>query len=49
MLDLTVHGPDLLKAYVPIRQVGSQVNRFLVDHLGHPIPSPALRSRFRKT
>ena len=32
----------LLNAYVPNLQVPGQVVRFLCDHLGHPIPSPAL-------
>src|SRR5450755_20104 len=31
-----------LNAYVPNLQVGGQLVRFLRDHLGHPIPSPAL-------
>ena len=29
-------------AYVPILQVGGQVKRFLEEHLGNPIPSPAI-------
>jgi hypothetical protein len=41
-----------LNAYVPNLQVGGQIVRFLRDHLGHPIPSPALLgpigNRFRK-
>jgi hypothetical protein len=41
-----------LNAYVPNLQVGGQVVRFLRDHLGHPIPSPALLgpigNRFRR-
>jgi len=32
----------LLNAYVPNLQVPGQVVRFLCDHLGNPIPSPAL-------
>jgi hypothetical protein len=35
----------LLNAYVPGLQVPGQVVRFLRDHLGHPIPSPALLGR----
>ncbi|MGH2873212.1 MAG: hypothetical protein ACRDL5_12215, partial [Solirubrobacteraceae bacterium] len=31
-----------LNAYVPKLQVGGQIVGFLRDHLGHPIPSPAL-------
>ncbi len=41
-----------LNAYVPNLQVGGQVVRFLRDHLGHQIPSPALLGpigkRFRR-
>ena len=41
-----------LNAYIPNLQVGGQVVRFLRDHLGHQIPSPALLgpigNRFRK-
>ena len=41
-----------LNAYVPNLQVGGQVIRFLHNHLGHPIPSPALLApignRFRR-
>lgn len=41
-----------LNAYVPNLQVGGQVVRFLTEHLGHPIPSPALfekiGNRFRR-
>jgi hypothetical protein len=32
----------LLNAYVPTLQVAGQVVRFLTDHLGNPVPSPAL-------
>jgi hypothetical protein len=32
----------LLNAYVPNLQVGGQVVRFLTEHLGNPVPSPAL-------
>lgn len=34
-----------LNAYVPNLQVGGQVVRFLTDHLGNPVPSPALFER----
>ena len=34
-----------LNAYVPILQVGGQVVRFLQDHLGHDIASPAVLGR----
>jgi hypothetical protein len=41
-----------LNAYVPRGQVGGQVVGFLVEHLGNPIPSPALFApigeRFRR-
>jgi hypothetical protein len=41
-----------LNAYVPNLQVGGQVVRFLTEHLGNPIPSPALfgpiGERFRR-
>jgi hypothetical protein len=41
-----------LNAYVPNLQVGGQVVRFLVEHLGNPVPSPALfekiGNRFRR-
>lgn len=32
----------LLNAYVPTLQVGGQVVRFLTNHRGNPVPSPAL-------
>lgn len=42
----------LLNAYVPNLQVGGQVVRFMTEHLGNPVPSPALFSqignRFRR-
>ena len=42
----------LLNAYVPKLQVGGQVVTFLTEHLGFPIPSPALLekigNRFRR-
>jgi hypothetical protein len=41
-----------LNAYVPNLQVGGQVVRFLTEHLGNPVPSPALfekiSNRFRR-
>ena len=41
-----------LNAYIPVLQVGGQVVRFLTEHLGNPIPSPALfgpiGERFRR-
>ena len=41
-----------LNAYVPNLQVGGQVATFLTQHLGFPIPSPALLekigTRFRR-
>jgi hypothetical protein len=41
-----------LNAYVPNLQVGGQVVSFLTQHLGFPIPSPALLekigNRFRR-
>jgi hypothetical protein len=41
-----------LNAYVPVLQVGGQVVTFLTEHLGNPIPSPALfgpiGERFRR-
>jgi len=41
-----------LNAYVPNMQVGGQVVLFLVNHLGNPVPSPALfeviGNRFRR-
>ena len=42
----------LLNAYVPKLQVGGQVVTFLTEHLGFPVPSPALLekigNRFRR-
>ena len=35
----------LLNAYVPNLQVGRQVVTFLTEHLGFPVPSPALLER----
>jgi hypothetical protein len=51
---LTVDCVDrlYLNGYCPILQVGGQVVRFLTEHLGNPIPSPALfekiGNRFRR-
>jgi hypothetical protein len=41
-LDLHCMDRIYLNAYVPILQVGPQVNHFLIDHLGNPNPSPSL-------
>jgi len=42
VLDLECLDRIYLNAYVPNLQVGGQVVRFLTEHLGRPIPSPAL-------
>lgn len=42
VLDLNCLDRIYLNAYVPNLQVGGQVVRFLTQHLGNPIPSPAL-------
>ncbi|MGI8809945.1 MAG: hypothetical protein ACR2KK_19300, partial [Acidimicrobiales bacterium] len=51
-LEVTCVDRLYLNAYVPNLQVGGQVVRFLRDHLGNPIPSPALfekiGNRFRR-
>ena len=53
-VSLTVDCIDrlYLNAYCPTLQVGGQVVRFLTEHLGNPIPSPALfekiGNRFRR-
>ena len=44
-LDLECLDRIYLNAYVPNLQVGGQVVRFLTEHLGNPIPSPALFAR----
>lgn len=44
-LDLECLDRLYLNAYVPDLQVSGQVVRFLTEHLGHPIPSPALFAR----
>jgi hypothetical protein len=41
-LDLECLDRVYLNGYVPKLQVGGQVVTFLTEHLGHPIPSPAL-------
>jgi hypothetical protein len=41
-LDLECLNRLYLNAYVPNLQVSGQVVRFLTEHLGNPIPSPAL-------
>ena len=38
-----------LNAYVPNLQVGGQVVTFLTEHLGFPIPSPALLREDRQS
>jgi hypothetical protein len=52
VLDLECLDRIYLNAYVPRLQVGGQVVGFLVEHLGNPIPSPALFApigeRFRR-
>ena len=51
-LDLDCVDGLYLNAYVPKLQVGGQVVTFLTEHLGFPIPSPALLekigNRFRR-
>jgi hypothetical protein len=42
VLDLHCLDRIYLNAYVPTLQVGGQVVTFLTQHLGYPIPSPAL-------
>src|SRR3954452_5368658 len=41
-LDLQCLDRIYLNAYVPNLQVGGQVVSFLTQHLGNPIPSPAI-------
>ncbi|HZD64738.1 MAG TPA: hypothetical protein VE152_01425, partial [Acidimicrobiales bacterium] len=52
VMDLSCLDRLYLNAYVPTLQVGGQVVTFMKDHLGLPIPSPAvfktLGDRFRK-
>lgn len=45
VLDLECVDRIYLNAYVPRLQVGGQVVTFLTEHLGNPIPSPALFKR----
>ena len=51
-LDLECLDRIYLNGYVPNLQVGGQVARFLTQHLGNPIPSPAILEKigtaFRK-
>jgi hypothetical protein len=51
-LEVTCVDRLYLNAYIPNLQVRGQVARFLTEHLGFPIPSPALLekigNRFRK-
>jgi hypothetical protein len=42
LLDLECLDRIYLNGYIPNLQVGGQVVTFLVEHLGNPIPSPAL-------
>jgi hypothetical protein len=44
-LDLECLDRVYLNAYVPNLQVGGQVVTFLTQHLGNPVPSPALFNR----
>ena len=41
-LDLECLDRIYLNGYVPKLQVGGQIVTFLTEHLGNPIPSPAL-------
>ena len=45
VLDLECFDRVYLNGYVPKLQVGGQVVTFLTEHLGNPIPSPALFKR----
>jgi len=45
MLDLECLDRVYLNAYVPNLQVSGQVVSFMRDHLGCPVPSPAIMSR----
>jgi hypothetical protein len=44
-LDVECMDRIYLNGYVPSLQVGGQVVRFMRDHLGFRIPSPATRRR----
>ena len=52
VLDLECLDRVYLNAYVPNLQVGAQVARFMTEHLGKPLPSPAIMeqigNRFRR-
>ena len=52
VLDLECLDRVYLNAYIPNLQVGGQVVRFMKDHLGKPVPSPAvfekIGNRFRE-
>ena len=52
LLDIECLDRVYLNAYVPILQSSGQVVAFMTQHLGMPIPSPALMehlgTRFRK-
>ena len=52
VLDLECLDRVYLNAYVPNLQVGGQVARFMTEHLGKPLPSPAIMeqigNRFRR-
>ena len=45
VLELECLDRVYLNGYVPNLQVGGQVVTFLTEHLGNPIPSPALFKR----
>lgn len=45
VLDLQCLDRVYLNGYVPNLQVPGQVSKFMRDHLGHPIPSPAILER----
>ena len=47
VLDLECLDRLYLNAYVPNLQVSGQVVRFMTDHLGLKIPSPAVMEKFR--
>jgi hypothetical protein len=52
-LDLECMDRIYLNGYVPTLQVGGQVVSFMTQHLGYPIPSPAIMekvgTRFRQS
>jgi hypothetical protein len=45
VLDIECLDRVYLNAYVPVLQSSGQVVAFMTQHLGKPIPSPALVSR----